>query len=140
MKKTYCYYCLFNDKNILQSQQRFKSDCHKVHTEEINKIAQSSNDDKRLQTFNKITTYPYGTNAFKACKSKMLLVMLKKGLNKMIKEHFLIGKNKKEFSFFKDEFGEKIMKEFARPRGLMSKNFTDSMFNDKIILKSQQRF
>ena len=140
MKKTYCYYCLFNDKNILQSQQRFKSDCHKVHTEEINKIAQSSNDDKRLQTFNKITTYPYGTNAFKVCKSKMLLVMLEKGLNKMIKEHFLIGKNKKEFSFFKDEFGEKIMKEFARPRGLMSKNFTDSMFNDKIILKSQQRF
>ena len=29
------------------------------------KIALSSNDDKRLQTFDKITTYPYGTNAFK---------------------------------------------------------------------------
>ena len=36
------------------------------------KIALSSNDDKRLQTFDKITTYPHGTNAFKVCESKML--------------------------------------------------------------------
>ena len=35
-------------------------------------IAVSSNDDKRLQTFNKITTYPYGANAFKVWKSEML--------------------------------------------------------------------
>ena len=40
--------CLFNDKIILKSQQRFKSDHHNVYTEEINKIAVSSNDDKRL--------------------------------------------------------------------------------------------
>ena len=44
--------CLFNDKIILKSQQRFKSDHHKVYTEKVNKIALSSNDDKRLQTFN----------------------------------------------------------------------------------------
>ena len=55
---------LFNDKIILKSQQRFKSDCHNVYTEEINKIAPSNNDDKRLQTFAKITTSPYGTNVF----------------------------------------------------------------------------
>ena len=36
-----------------------------MYTEEINKIVISSNDDKRLQIFNRITTYPYGTNAFK---------------------------------------------------------------------------
>ena len=47
--------CLFNDKTILKLQQRFKSDCHSVYTEQINKIALSSNDDKRLQTFDKIT-------------------------------------------------------------------------------------
>ena len=41
--------CLFNDKTILKSQQRFRSDHHDVYTEEINKIALSSNDDKRLQ-------------------------------------------------------------------------------------------
>ena len=64
---------LINDKIILKSQQRFKSDHHKVYTEEVNKIALSSNDDKRLQTFNRITTYPYGTNAFKVCESEMMV-------------------------------------------------------------------
>ena len=64
--------CLFNDKIILESQQRFKNDYHKVYTEQINKIAISSNDDKSLQIFDKITTNPYGANAFKACKSDML--------------------------------------------------------------------
>ena len=132
--------CLFNDKIILQSQQRFKSDCHDVYTEEINKAALSSNDDKTLQTFDKTTTHARGTNAFKVCESEMLLVMLKKGLKKMIKGRCPIGKNKKEFSFFKDELGEKIIKESAGPRGLKFKNFTDCMFNDKIILKSKQRF
>ena len=51
---------LFNDKVILKSQQRFRSDHHEVYTEEINKIALSSNDDKRIQTSDNITTYPYG--------------------------------------------------------------------------------
>ena len=64
--------CFFNDKIILKSQQRFKSDYRNVYTERINNIALSSNDDKRLQTFEKITTYPYGTNGFKECKSEML--------------------------------------------------------------------
>ena len=38
----------------------------------MNKISLSSNYDKRLQTFDNITTYPYGTNAFKVCESEML--------------------------------------------------------------------
>ena len=62
---------LFNDKIILKSQQRFRSDHHRVYTEEVNKIALSSNDDKRMQTFDKVTTYPYGANAFKVCESEM---------------------------------------------------------------------
>ena len=66
--------CLFNGEVILKSQQRFKSDHHKVYTEEVNKIALSSDDDKRLQTFNRVTTYPCGTNAFKVCESEMLMV------------------------------------------------------------------
>ena len=57
--------CLFKKKTILKPQQWFKSDCHNVYTEQINEIVLSSNDDKRLQTFDKITTYPYRTNAFK---------------------------------------------------------------------------
>ena len=64
---------LFNNKIILKSQQRFKSDHHKVYTEEVNKIALSSNDDKRLQTFDRITTYPYGMNVLKVCESEMMV-------------------------------------------------------------------
>ena len=64
--------CQFSNEIILKSQQRFKSDYHNVYTEQINKIALSSNDDKRLQTFDKITTYPHGTIAFKVCESEML--------------------------------------------------------------------
>ena len=66
--------CLLNDKIILKSQQRFKSDHHKVQAEEVNKIALSSDDDKRLQTFNKIKTYPHETPVVKACESKMMVV------------------------------------------------------------------
>ena len=75
-----------------------------------------------------------------------------------------IGKNKKVIGLFKDELGGKIMKEFIEFRGktyaylmddhskhkkakgtkkcvikrrLMFENYTDCLFNDKIILKSQ---
>ena len=40
--------CLFKNKVIRKSQQTFKSELHDVHTIEINKIALSSNDNKRL--------------------------------------------------------------------------------------------
>ena len=64
---------LFNNKNILKSQLRFKSDHCNVYTEEVNKmIPLNSNDDKRLQTFDRVTAYPYGTNAFNVCESEML--------------------------------------------------------------------
>ena len=68
---------LFNDEVIIRSQQRFRSDHHKVCTEEVNKIALSSNDDKRIQTFDKVTTFPYGTNVFKVCENEMLLKIIK---------------------------------------------------------------
>ena len=64
---------LLKNKVLHRSQQRFRSDHHKVYTEEVNKIAQSSNDDKRIQTFDRVTTYPYGTNVYKVCKNEMLL-------------------------------------------------------------------
>ena len=62
---------LFKNNTILRSQLRFKSDLHNVYTEEVNKIALNSND-KRLQIFDRVTTYPYGTNAFKVCESEMM--------------------------------------------------------------------
>ena len=66
--------CLFNNKTVYRSQERFKSYNHDLYTEEVNKIALSNNDDKRLQTFDGITTYPYGTNVLKECESEMLMV------------------------------------------------------------------
>ena len=63
---------LFNNEVIIKSQQRFRSDHQRVFTEEVNKIAVSSNDDERLQTFDKVTTFPDGTNVFKLCESEML--------------------------------------------------------------------
>ena len=63
---------LLNNKTIMRSQLRFKSDHHNVYTEEVKKIALNSSDNKTLQTFDRITTYPYGTNAFKVCECEML--------------------------------------------------------------------
>ena len=34
----------------------------------------SNNEDKRLQTLNRVTTYPHGTNVFKKCESEMMVV------------------------------------------------------------------
>ena len=64
--------CLLNNEIILKSQQRFKTEAHNVYTEEINKIALSSNDDKSLQTFDRISSYPYGTSVGKLCKPELL--------------------------------------------------------------------
>ena len=66
--------CLFNDKIILKSLQKFESDHHEVYTEEVNKTVPSSNDNKILQTLDKVTTYPHGTNAFEVCESEMMIV------------------------------------------------------------------
>ena len=63
--------CLFNNKTVYRSQQRFKS---YIYTEEVNKIPLSSNDDKRIQTFDRITTYPCGANVFKVYENEMLEV------------------------------------------------------------------
>ena len=52
--------CLLNGEVILKSQQRSISKKHDVYKENINKIALSNNDDKRIVSSDKITSYPYG--------------------------------------------------------------------------------
>ena len=52
--------CLLNGEVVLKPQQRFKSKGHDVYTENVNKIALSSNDDKIIVSSDKITSYPYG--------------------------------------------------------------------------------
>ena len=66
--------CLFNGEAILKSQQRFKYDYHKVYTEEVNKIALSSDGDKRLQTFKRVSLYQYEVPAVKVCENEMMAV------------------------------------------------------------------
>ena len=66
--------CLLNNKTIYRSQERFKSYNHDAYTEEVNKIALSNNDDKRIQIFDGIETDPYGLNSFKVCESEMLIM------------------------------------------------------------------
>ena len=60
-----------------------------MYAEEVNKIALSSNDDKRIQTFDRVTTYLYGINVFKVCENEMLL---KK--NKVMSDQVKHNKNK----------------------------------------------
>ena len=49
-----------NNKLILKTQQRFKSERQNVLIEEINKIALNSNDANRMQSVDFIETYSYG--------------------------------------------------------------------------------
>ena len=51
-----------NNKLILVTQQRFKSEWHNVFTKDINKIALTSNDDERMKSIDSIETYVYGAS------------------------------------------------------------------------------
>ena len=64
--------CLLKNEIISKSRQRFKSERHNVYTEDLNKIGLSSNDDKRLQTYDRMTSYLSGTSAGKVCKTEIL--------------------------------------------------------------------
>ena len=55
-----------------------------MYTGEVNNIALSSNDDKRLQISDRVTTYPNGINIFKVCESEMLKVCETKVILKML--------------------------------------------------------
>ena len=59
--------CLFNYETVKCIQHRIKSTPFSVDTVQINEIALKNSDDKRLRSFNGITTYPYGTSAFMVC-------------------------------------------------------------------------
>ena len=58
--------CLLNNKTILKPQQKFKSEAQvNILKKLINKIA----DDKTLETFDRIKSYPYGISTGKVCKT-----------------------------------------------------------------------
>ena len=65
-----------NNKLISKSQQTFRSEEHNAFTEEVKKIALSGNYDKRIQSFNLIETYAYGTNKDLCVNKKKLYVTI----------------------------------------------------------------
>ena len=52
--------CLISNGKVLKSHQRFKSENREVYSENINKIALSWDNDKRIVASDRITSYPYG--------------------------------------------------------------------------------
>ena len=110
---------LFNDEVIIRSHQRFRSDHHRVYTEEVNKIALSSNDDKRIQTFDKVTTYPYGANTFMVCENEMRYVLQRKN---MLNNHSKILKS--ESQAFRD-------------KSLLLRNETQALRTNSLLLRNE---
>ena len=67
------------NKLMLKTQQRFKSERHNIFTEVLDKIALSSNDDKRMQSIDSTETYAYGMSKdliFKKLRKKKLNVII----------------------------------------------------------------
>ena len=63
--------CLLNNKTVKCIQYRIKNTSSSVDTVQINKIALKNSDNKRLRSFDGITTFPYGTSAFKVCAKEL---------------------------------------------------------------------
>ena len=66
---------LKNNKLLLKSQQRFKSEMHSVFSQEINKITSSLNDYKRMQSIDTTETYEHGTGKDQGSEKKRLNVI-----------------------------------------------------------------
>ena len=59
--------CLFNNETVKCIQYWIKSTSASVDTIKMTKVALKNHDNKTLRSFNGITTFPYGTSAFKVC-------------------------------------------------------------------------
>ena len=57
--------CLFSTREQHRKMNVIRSRCHEIYTEEINKIALSSDDDKRVTMADGIHTLAYGHTNFK---------------------------------------------------------------------------
>ena len=59
--------CLFSRKEQHRKMNVIRSHCHELYTEEINKIALSSDDDKRVIMVDRIQTLAYGHTNLNNC-------------------------------------------------------------------------
>ena len=58
--------CLLNGE-VIPKSQRFISNKHDVYIKDVNKIVLSNDDDKRIVSPDKISSYPYGYVLKKSC-------------------------------------------------------------------------
>ena len=65
--------CSFNNETVKCTQHRRKSTPSCIDTVKMNKIALKNYDNKRLRSFNGITTYPYGTSASEVCHEELII-------------------------------------------------------------------
>ena len=65
-----------NNKLILKPHHRFRSEKFNVFTEEVNKIALTTYNEKRIQSIDPIGRYECGTSKDLACKPKSLNVTI----------------------------------------------------------------
>ena len=68
LEKRKSWRILKNNRLILKTQQRFRSEKQNVFTEEINKIALSASGDKRMESIDSIETYGHWTSKDLVCK------------------------------------------------------------------------
>ena len=81
-----CTKVLFNNETIRCTQQRFKSEYHIIYTQKVHKTALINKDDKIIQFFHGIHTYPYGID-------KNILNELEPAIwNKPIQMYYLISR------------------------------------------------
>ena len=59
--------CIYENKTFNCIQHRIKSNLRSTDTLQTDKIALNNFENKRLRSFNRITTYPSDSNAFKVC-------------------------------------------------------------------------
>ena len=83
---------------LLKSQLRFRSKKHNVFTEEVNKTALSTNDDKRIQSIDSIETYAYGTRRNLVCKKEKIKYIYIKNNTKMIHYDDVTKENIKQYN------------------------------------------
>ena len=76
--------------------KRFQSGRYNAFSEEINKIALSSSDDKRMQSIDSIETYGYGTSKDLICKEKKLNKIIQQSNTKTFNFHYITKEDIKE--------------------------------------------
>ena len=101
-----------------------------MYTEEVNKTALSSGDNKRFQTFDRITTFPQKTNAFRLCKNEMLNVRKAKETLKILSKECESEINVTCNIFLKDTETKSVSEMKKHVKFKIKKNATFQRIND----------